>query len=77
MALIDEWIEKAEADYKGASVLNRQRSAPLPDLVCYHYQQSAENSAQKTRPINSGAAAGCIIILLLHRVGTLSDFLQQ
>ncbi|MCZ6676164.1 MAG: HEPN domain-containing protein [Candidatus Poribacteria bacterium] len=42
MTLVDEWIEKAEADFKGAVALNRRRKDPLPDLVCYHCQQSAE-----------------------------------
>lgn len=42
MTLVDEWVAKAEADYRGAVALNRQRAKPLPDLVCYHCQQSAE-----------------------------------
>jgi len=39
--LAAEWIAKAEADYAGASGLNR-RKRPLPDLVCFHCQQCAE-----------------------------------
>jgi HEPN domain-containing protein len=42
VALVDEWVEKAEADYKGAVALNRRRTAPLPDLVCYHCHQCTE-----------------------------------
>jgi len=42
MTILDEWIEKAEADYKGAMGLNRRRKEPLPDLVCFHCQQCAE-----------------------------------
>jgi HEPN domain-containing protein len=42
VTLVDEWVEKAEADYQGAMDLNRRRKAPLPNLVCYHCQQSAE-----------------------------------
>lgn len=42
MTLMDEWVAKAEADYRGAVALNRQRAEPIPDLVCYHCQQSAE-----------------------------------
>jgi HEPN domain-containing protein/predicted nucleotidyltransferase len=42
MTLLEEWIGKAEADYQGALVLNRQRKVPLPDLVCYLCQQCAE-----------------------------------
>lgn len=42
MTLFDEWIEKAEGDYKIAVTLNRPRKEPLPDGVCYHCQQSAE-----------------------------------
>jgi len=30
VSLIDEWVEKAEADYEGAVALNRRRAAPLP-----------------------------------------------
>jgi hypothetical protein len=33
--LVDEWVEKAEADYLAALALNRRRSRPLPDVVCY------------------------------------------
>lgn len=40
--LTAEWIAKAEADYQGAVDLRRRRKAPLPDLVCFHCQQSAE-----------------------------------
>jgi HEPN domain-containing protein len=36
------WIDKAEADYKAALVLNRQRKHPLPDQICFHCQQCAE-----------------------------------
>jgi HEPN domain-containing protein len=39
---VDEWVEKAEADYMGAVDMNRRRKYPLPDLVCFHCQQSAE-----------------------------------
>jgi HEPN domain-containing protein len=42
VTLLDEWVEKAEGDYRGAVALNRRRKQPLPDLVCYHCQQSAE-----------------------------------
>ena len=36
------WIDKAEADYKAALVLNRQRKHPLPDQICFHCQQCVE-----------------------------------
>jgi len=42
MSVLDEWIGKAEDDYKAAVALNRRRREPLPDIVCYHCQQSAE-----------------------------------
>lgn len=42
MSVLDEWIEKAEAGYKGAVDLKRRRKDPLPDLVCYHCQQTVE-----------------------------------
>jgi hypothetical protein len=34
VSLLDEWIEKAEGDYKGAVALQRRRKEPLPDVVC-------------------------------------------
>ncbi|MEW6367821.1 MAG: HEPN domain-containing protein [Acidobacteriota bacterium] len=42
MSLLDEWISKAETDYKSAVALNRRRREPLPDAVCYHCQQCLE-----------------------------------
>jgi HEPN domain-containing protein len=42
MSAMDEWVEKAEADYKAAITLNRRRRDPLPDIVCFHCQQCAE-----------------------------------
>jgi len=35
----DEWVEKAEADYRAATGLD---SADLPDVVCFHCQQCVE-----------------------------------
>ncbi len=37
-----DWIEKAEADYLAAVDLARRRKLPLPDMVCFHCQQSGE-----------------------------------
>lgn len=42
MTLLEEWVEKAEGDYKIAVTLNRPRKEPLSDGVCYHCQQSVE-----------------------------------
>jgi len=42
VSLLDEWVEKAEADYKSAVALNRRRKDPLPDVVCSHCQQCVE-----------------------------------
>jgi HEPN domain-containing protein len=42
VSLLDEWIAKAEADYKSAVTLQRRRKEPLPDIVCYHSQQCVE-----------------------------------
>lgn len=42
MALVDEWVDKAEGDYQMASALHRQRKHPVPDGVCFHCQQCAE-----------------------------------
>jgi HEPN domain-containing protein len=38
----DDWIAKVEDDYRGALDLNRRRKEPLPGIVCYLCQQSAE-----------------------------------
>ncbi len=37
-----EWIAKAETDYKAALDLARRRKDPLPEVVCFHGQQCAE-----------------------------------
>lgn len=39
---IKEWLKKAEEDFAGALHLYRKRTKPLPDLVCFHCQQTAE-----------------------------------
>ncbi len=36
------WLKKAEDGYQGALDLSRRRKYPLPNLVCFHCQQSAE-----------------------------------
>jgi HEPN domain-containing protein len=36
-----EWVRKAEADFRGAAGLARQRP-PLHDLVCFHCEPCAE-----------------------------------
>ena len=42
MTLLEEWVDKAEGDYKSAVILNRTRKGTPYDSVCYHCQQSAE-----------------------------------
>jgi len=39
---VQEWVEKAETDYKAAIDLARRRKDPLPGAVCFHCQQCAE-----------------------------------
>ena len=39
--LTAEWVRKAEVDDRGARQLARSRF-PMPDLVCFHWQQAAE-----------------------------------
>jgi len=39
---VNEWVVKAETDYKAALDLARRRKDPLPDSVCFHCQQCAE-----------------------------------
>jgi hypothetical protein len=38
VSLLDEWIEKAEADYKSAVALQRRRKEPLPDIGGIQYR---------------------------------------
>ena len=40
--LVNEWITKAEEDYKTVLTLNRQRKNKLPNSICFHCQQSIE-----------------------------------
>ena len=54
-SLVDEWVEKAEADYLAALALNRRRSRPLPDVVCYHCAQCTEKYF-KAYLLHNGAA---------------------
>jgi HEPN domain-containing protein len=42
VSLLDEWIAKADADYKSAVVMQRRRKEPLLDIVCDHCQQCVE-----------------------------------
>ena len=42
VALLDEWVKKAEEDYRGAVDLNRRCKEPTPFLVCYLCQQCGE-----------------------------------
>ena len=37
-----QWIAKAEQDYRTVLALSRLRVAPVPDSVCFHAQQCAE-----------------------------------
>ncbi len=39
---VEEWVKKAETDYKAAIDLARRRKDPLPEAVCFHCQQCAE-----------------------------------
>lgn len=41
-ALVAEWIEKAESDYRAAEREMRVRKEPSYDVVCFHAQQCAE-----------------------------------
>lgn len=40
--LIDEWIQKAEADLIACRRLSKQELADVADVVCFHAQQCAE-----------------------------------
>jgi HEPN domain-containing protein len=40
--IVDEWVEKAEGDFRTAEREARVRKAPNYDAVCFHAQQCAE-----------------------------------
>lgn len=40
--LVEEWVFKAEEDYKAADLLMYAGEMPIPDYVCFHCQQCAE-----------------------------------
>lgn len=40
--LVDEWILKAEEDFESAKSLIKKRKRPVPNVVCFHCQQSIE-----------------------------------
>ncbi len=42
MTLLEEWIQKAENDYRASVLINRRRKDPMPDVVVFHCQQCAE-----------------------------------
>ena len=46
---IKEWINKAEDDFEGAKDIAHRRKRPLPDLVCFHCQQSSEKYLKLNR----------------------------
>lgn len=37
-----EWLDKANEDFEAAIDISRRKKKPLPDVVCFHSQQSAE-----------------------------------
>ena len=39
---LEEWLERAEEDYRQAQVALRQRKYPAYNTVCFHAQQCAE-----------------------------------
>ena len=39
---LEEWLERAEEDYRQAQVALRQRKYPAYNTVCFHSQQCAE-----------------------------------
>jgi len=40
--LVVEWIAKAEEDFESAKSLVKKRKKPVPDVICFHCQQSIE-----------------------------------
>lgn len=38
----DQWVDKAEGDYLGATILAKNRSNKVSHLICFACQQSAE-----------------------------------
>lgn len=42
MTPVDDWVVKAEGDYRMAVALNLRHKQPLPDGICFHCQQCAD-----------------------------------
>lgn len=40
--LVEEWIYKAEQDFESAHQLIKKLKKPVPDVVCFHCQQTIE-----------------------------------
>jgi HEPN domain-containing protein len=68
---LEEWVRKAEDDYRGAADLNRRRVEPVPGLVCYLCQQCAEKYL-KAYLVSAGAVPPRI-----HGLGDLLDACAQ
>ncbi|MBL7094141.1 HEPN domain-containing protein [candidate division KSB1 bacterium] len=67
---IREWIKKAENDFDGALYLSRRRKKPLPDLVCFHCQQSAEKYLKAFLILNNSSfpkTHDLIVLLNLYK----------
>ena len=73
MTLVDEWVEKAEADYQAAIALNRRRKEPLPDIVCYHCQQCAEKDLKAYLIVQGTTPPRSHDLVELLNLGTLHD----
>ena len=73
MTVLDEWADKAEADYKAAVALNRRRKEPLPDIVCYHCQQSAEKYLKAYLIAQGGAPPRIHDLVQLLNLAALHD----
>jgi HEPN domain-containing protein len=53
----EEWVAKAEADYRAAMALD---PVDLPDVVCSHCQQCVEKYL-KAGLVSRGAASTCAV----------------
>jgi len=61
---LEEWLERAEEDYRQAQVALRQRKYPAYNTVCFHSQQCAEKYVKA--------------FLVRHRIGfrTIHDLIR-
>jgi HEPN domain-containing protein len=65
--LVNEWVEKAEEDFRAALTLHRSRRYPTHNAVCFHAQQCIEKYLKAILEKHG------IIIRKIHALAILLD----